>query len=176
MRMRPEWSARLSRAAQLAALDRRTVWEDTDHQPLDSRRLTAFLEALGHEVVVKSLRAASGGLEACVVPLDSQRLRFVCDPDPSPGDPRWLSEAPDSQDRRMAFRLAHEYAHTRLARAASNEWRHTDAEELSCDVYACILIGTDDRPFDKPPAEAGQEINRGSDLDLADRALALLTS
>lgn len=62
--------------------------------------------AAGHQVQLKKLRAAEGGLEACVVPLQDGTYRFVCDDAPSPDDPQDVSSVRGPRQFRVSFRRA----------------------------------------------------------------------
>ena len=120
-------------------------------------RTDELLRAAGHEVQIKKLRAAAGGLEACVLPLGGGRHRFVCDDDASPGEPEEVERLRTPRQFRVSFRLAHELAHTVLdsmADATSFGARSTSAIETRCDEFAALfLVGQ---------AEARRAVDRGN--------------
>ncbi len=105
-------------------------------------RTDELLRASGHEVYIKPLRAAHGGLEACVVPLPSGGYRFVCDDSASPGQPDDVAQLDDPRQFRISFRLAHELAHTALDCMSFGRRRaaHSCATEARCDAFAVLFL------------------------------------
>lgn len=129
-------TARLRRAATLARHHRQALG-------LVGRvDVRSLLLELGHQVEIKRLRAAIGGLEACVIPLGSGMYRFVCDVEPSPADHPDVETLPDQRLFRQSFRLAHEYAHTVLSPSGRlRVHHHVDVgEERCCDAFAAVLL------------------------------------
>lgn len=106
-------------------------------------RTDEILRSAGHQVQLKTLRAAQGGLEACVLPLQDGTYRFVCDGDASPYDPPDIEGVHDPRQFRVSFRLAHELAHTVLglmhfgARRSSHA---ASATEIRCDEFAVLFL------------------------------------
>lgn len=106
-------------------------------------RTDEVLRAAGHQVQLKKLRAAEGGLEACVVPLRDGSYRFVCDDAASPDDPRDVASLHDPRQFRISFRLAHELAHTALGLMdfGTRRGSHaTSAVEARCDQFAVLFL------------------------------------
>jgi hypothetical protein len=102
-----------------------------------------LLRDRGHEVQIKKLRAAKGGLEACVVPLPTGSYRFVCDDDPSPDEPDEVALLDDPRQFRVSFRLAHELAHTALGCMTFGARRGAhvaSATEARCDAFAVLFL------------------------------------
>lgn len=112
------------------------------HRPRTPRAVVDFarhLRALGHDVRIKPLRAAEGGLEAVTARKPDGTFRFVCDPAgewPSPGD------VPYPEAHRISFRLAHEYAHVLLDEgfAPMRRFHRHELTEEACDRLATLLL------------------------------------
>lgn len=127
-------------------------------------RTDELLSAAGYEVQIKKLRAAEGGLEACVLPLNDRSYRFVCDDAASPDEPEDVASLHDPRQFRVSFRLAHELAHTALGIMAFGPRRGSHAAsavEARCDEFAVLfLVGR---------TEARHAVDRG---ELAVQSLA----
>jgi|SRR5579884_377369 len=108
----------------------------------------ALLRAAGHEVRIKVLRAAQGGLEACVIPLPNGTFRFVCDDQAAPGEPPDLGLLQDPRRFRISFRLAHELAHVAFSCVSFGMVRgphNASPIEARCDAFAALfLVGASD--------------------------------
>jgi hypothetical protein len=106
--------------------------------------IESLLRAAGHQVEIKTLRAAEGGLEACVMPLKRGNYRFVCDDAPAPDEPDDIACLPDPRQFRVSFRLAHELAHTALGGHMAFASRHgagaSSAGEARCDGFAVLFL------------------------------------
>lgn len=122
----------------------------------------ALLRAAGHQVEIKTLRAAEGGLEACVMPLKRGNYRFVCDDAPAPDEPDDIACLPDPRSFRVSFRLAHELAHTALgghmAFAARQGAGASAAAEARCDGFAVLFLV--DRTAAREAADEGDVVVR----------------
>lgn len=105
-------------------------------------RTEALLRAAGHQVEIKTLRAAGGGLEACVIPLKAGTYRFVCDDAAAPDEPVDVGRLPDPKQFRVAFRLAHELAHTAMGgrMAFASRGGAASAVEARCDGFAVLFL------------------------------------
>jgi hypothetical protein len=114
------------------------------HRAAGHVRTAALLRAAGHEVNIKTLRAAEGGLEACVVPLTADTYRFVCDDAPAPDEPDDVAGLAQPTQFRVSFRLAHELAHTALGGRMAFASRHGEgaasAAEARCDGFAVLFL------------------------------------
>jgi hypothetical protein len=119
-------------------------------------RTQELLCARGHQVEIKTLRAAEGGLEACVVPLNAGRYRFVCDDAAGPAEPMAVGGLRDPRQFRVSFRLAHELAHTTLGRMTFGSRRGdhaSSAVEVRCDEFAVLFL--------VDPSEALEAVEHG---------------
>jgi hypothetical protein len=107
-------------------------------------RTEALLRAAGHAVDIKTLRAAEGGLEACVIPLTADTYRFVCDDAAAPDEPDDVAGLAYPTQFRVSFRLAHELAHTTLGGRMAFASRHgagaASAAEARCDGFAVLFL------------------------------------
>jgi hypothetical protein len=113
------------------------------HRTAGRVRMEALLRDAGHEVEIKTLRAAAGGLEACVIPLTGGSYRFVCDDAASPDEPDDVAGLADPRQFRVSFRLAHELAHTALGGRmafASRRGSAASATEARCDGFAVLFL------------------------------------
>lgn len=120
----------------------------TRHGATDRVYTDQLLDAAGHQVHIRPLRAAVGGLEACVVPLADGTFRFICDDAASPGEPDDVACLEEPRQFRISFRLAHELAHTVLGRmsfGARRDGHSFSATEARCDEFATLfLVGPQD--------------------------------
>jgi hypothetical protein len=135
-------------------------------------RTDEVLRAAGHQVHIKTLRAAEGGLEACVLPLTDGRYRFVCDDAASPDEPPDIAGLHDPRQFRVSFRLAHELAHTALGLVAFGTHRGshaTSAVEARCDEFAALFLV--DRAAARHAVNTGELVLQAfaSELDLPPR-------
>lgn len=115
----------------------------TRHGATDRVCTDQLLDAAGHQVHIKPLRAAVGGLEACVVPLADGTFRFICDDGASPGEPDDVACLEEPRQFRVSFRLAHELAHTVLGRmsfGARRDDHSSSATEARCDEFAILFL------------------------------------
>lgn len=102
------------------------------------------LERLGWHIEVRELRAAHGGLQACLVPLDDGTFSVAVDDRPSPSELH--DPASVGRGRRaplVRFRLAHELAHAFHYLPGKPPVRRAPAgpsEELWCDFVASLLL------------------------------------
>lgn len=110
------------------------------------------LRALGHDVKIKPLRAAKGGLEAVTAPKPDGTFRFVCDP---AGEWPSAGEVPSPEAHRISFRLAHEYAHVLMddGFASIRRFHRHEPTEEACDRLATLLLCD--------PKEAAQAVEFG---------------
>jgi len=103
-----------------------------------------LLRDAGHQVTIKTLRAAEGGLEACVIPLRAGTYRFVCDDAPTPDEPDEVAALASPTQFRVSFRLAHELAHTALGGRMGFASRHgsgpASKAEARCDGFAVLFL------------------------------------
>jgi hypothetical protein len=157
---------------------RRAIGEHADAAPLPD--LDGFCAAAGVAVARLPLRAAAGGIEATLTPLDGDRFGVVVDPEPAGGWQRIdVRLRADLARHRYRFRLAHELAHTlfydRSGARPRRRFSVTAAEEAFCDRYARALLLPDDALADRmvTPAEV-LRVQREYDvsLELCVRAFA----
>jgi uncharacterized protein DUF955 len=142
--------------------------------------LDGFCAGAGVAVAHRRLRAAVGGVEATLTPLDGNRFGVVVDPEPAGGWPRIdVLLRTDLARQRYRFRLAHELAHTLFYDRSGTRPRRrfpvTAAEEAFCDRYARALLLPDDALANRivTPAEV-LRVQRQYDvsLELCVRAFA----
>jgi hypothetical protein len=135
------------RGAEVGALvdEVRQFWREHGSAGCDSH-----IAALGWRVERQKLAAHAGGLQALLIPLLYGGFRFVIDPDPAPAQA--AAGVPESVI--FSWRLAHEYAHTffygrrAVPRRPSTPTR---GEELFCDAFANVLLGTELSSLDETP-------------------------
>lgn len=106
--------------------------------------LWSSLERLGWRVELRELRAAQGGVQACLIPMDDGTFCVAVDDHPSPSelnDPGSARRGPGAP--LVRFRLAHELAHTFHYLPGSPPVRRGPAmpsEESWCDLVASLLL------------------------------------
>lgn len=131
--------ARLDAAAAAYAL-RNLMLIDGDGLP----DLWGSLERLEWRVELRELRAAHGGLQACLVPLDDGTFSVAVDDRPSPSelhDP--TSVCRGRRAPLVRFRLAHELAHAFHYLPGTPPVRRgppAPSEESWCDLVASLLL------------------------------------
>lgn len=116
--------------------------------------VAGFIRACGWTFEHRSLAAAAGALEACLLPSGSG-FHVVVDPAPTPRT-RWASRF-ENDSARLRFRLAHELGHTIFYRPGvppTRVGRPTEDEELFCDRFGAALL--------IPPSAASEAYVRGA--------------
>lgn len=106
-----------------------------DRHPIDVWRI-AQME--GWRVEHRRLRAADGGLRACLIPSGRNQFSIFVDPSPMP------TEQAESPLAVVAYRIAHELGHTLFYDRGAPPRRlvpYQVAEESFCDDFAaCLLV------------------------------------
>lgn len=106
-----------------------------DHRPIDVWRTA---KAAGWRVEHRRLRAAEGGLRACLIPSRRNQFSIFVDPSPMP------TEQSESSGAVTAYRLAHELGHTLFYDRGAPPRRmvaYQQSEEGFCDDFAaCLLV------------------------------------
>jgi hypothetical protein len=106
------------------------------------------------------LRAADGGREALLLPVERDRFEIVVDPTPRGG---WQDHEPPLQrsvaQTRKRFRIAHEIGHTFFYVRDGGRPRRlcppgTKEEEAFCDAFAEELLVSDAAILENPPTAA----------------------
>lgn len=133
-----------ARAPALAALKHADLWRAEMPVTDGIVDVWAGVRSRGWVVEVRPLRAAVGGLQACVLP--SRKSQFVVwvDDRPSPAERAEVgSDERGPQAPLARFRLAHELGHTLFYRPGTPPTRRAEpraSEEAFCDLFAAALL------------------------------------